>query len=804
MNRSSKFNLPVLLVKKVPYFLHIHTVCFYICLCWCSIGIINNEMLMHKRLSCHGFSICCTRTIRITSHASPEIGTRLNAHSGDTGTDADIGNETQIISDKNKKVRPPPPRNIKNEKAQAIFQLIENRYSTNIKGDEWSKTRRYIYHIVTDVTDYSKNTSSGNVKRKRLIHKTKNSIDEQQINSVLNYLEQEFHKNHNHNSNNNITKSTATATQVQYISVPYIIQNIPRILKKNVSSQIKPTIEFLKQLYFQNDMFYTAIRRNPKLLLTSGVSSSHNDNVDTGDDEDTIITNTFSDDDNKVLGDSLSSNINIISYFQELNLGLTKQSIHQIEAALINQSTSSGLSTEMIQKHIDPIIKYLLYTVGCYGSRTLSSWEEKNIMVTTSSTSRSQQPIIHLDDAEYTKRSKVVGNMIVKNPKILTLNLQSNIIPKVKYLQSIFCTYSLTSSHDDNVSKDGVDNCILNMYKKFPSVLGLSLNNNIKPTLDLIISVIDSTILELLMKENTYDIINHESIGKKVNPKRRSDQQMVLQKILLQHPQLLGLSTSNLQGKIEYFNSIDYMDLRTTHFGLDADDNDNNESSLSLSCLTLAACVMISSPSVYSLSLKDNIIPKVECLANLWKIGSEFSQAYDINTNEIMMSRRYYYSYLGRKIANYPLILTLSLEGNIRPTINFYNRTGYIQLNDDDGGKCNDVYLPARYLGTSLFNRLLPRWNYYIVEESKRINLHTKKDKNDGGKDEENIEKSKKESSIARPPLHLIASATDSQFCKQMGYNENLYTKFKNEAVPRLKFSSQFDTWLKTGRPIDL
>jgi hypothetical protein len=53
------------------------------------------------------------------------------------------------------------------------------------------------------------------------------------------------------------------------------------------------------------------------------------------------------------------------------------------------------------------------------------------------------------------------------------------------------------------------------------------------------------------------------------------------------------------------------------------------------------------------------------------------------------------------------------------------------------------------------------------------------------------------------PPLHLLAGATDEVFCRQLNLSLSEYTAFKEEAIPRLKFNSQFDRWLKTGRPID-
>jgi hypothetical protein len=54
------------------------------------------------------------------------------------------------------------------------------------------------------------------------------------------------------------------------------------------------------------------------------------------------------------------------------------------------------------------------------------------------------------------------------------------------------------------------------------------------------------------------------------------------------------------------------------------------------------------------------------------------------------------------------------------------------------------------------------------------------------------------------PPLHLLAGAGDEVFCRQMKLSLTDYLAFKEEATPRLKFNTQFDMWLKTGRPIDL
>ena len=616
-----------------------------------------------------------------------------------------------------------------NINAQAIFKVFEGRYGANMKSKEWSRARRYIYHA----------TSGSKVHNKIL--------NEERIIKVLSYLEQEC-----------LTSSLSSSSTI----VPYIIQNIPRILKRNVDTQIKPTVEFLKELYNQNDMFYTAIQRNPNLLLINGVKSlSNTGNINRKRKKNSQSRLYFSTDDSDemIIDDTITT---IESYLLTSNLGLTKNSVGKLREKLYSSTSSissifSGediqRSQTIIEERIDPMIQYFLSTI--YSNNTISS---------------------NNNNSEDVNGRKIVGKLISAMPNILTLNLQSNIIPKVEYLQT-FCDKSGNENNESNV------NFMINIYKKFPSVFGLSLNENIKPTVDLIKHVIEGSVNDVLEKECEQSTQNKRIIGQ--------NDALPLRKILTQHPQLLGLSQSNLRRKVQYFNSIDYMDY--TNQTIDKGDR-----------LSLAARIMITSPSVYSLSLNNNIIATTEYLAKIWGVRSPSSSCVNTNLPGPKLADR---------LADYPLILTLSLEGNIQPTIHFYNRTGYIHLDEDDQGKdsieanSNPVYLPARYLATSLFNRLLPRWNYYIVEESKRINNVESTQKKVFNKKKNEVE-SNNESilnvSPSAPPLHLIASATDTQFCKKMGYDEVLFKKFKEEAVPRLKFSSQFDTWLKTGRPIDL
>jgi len=114
----------------------------------------------------------------------------------------------------------------------------------------------------------------------------------------------------------------------------------------------------------------------------------------------------------------------------------------------------------------------------------------------------------------------------------------------------------------------------------------------------------------------------------------------------------------------------------------------------------------------------------------------------------------------------------------------------------------------------SLYNRLLPRWHFLIQEQEKQQQYELEQleslvnSRSSIENEKYNVPSTTTTTSSSPtttlPPLHLLAGANDENFCKQMKVSHDEYVNFKEEAVQRLKFSSQFDIWLKTGRPIDL
>jgi hypothetical protein len=63
--------------------------------------------------------------------------------------------------------------------------------------------------------------------------------------------------------------------------------------------------------------------------------------------------------------------------------------------------------------------------------------------------------------------------------------------------------------------------------------------------------------------------------------------------------------------------------------------------------------------------------------------------------------------------------------GNLQPTMNFFNRTGYTALDDDwKLVDSSSTRIRGRYIASSLYQRLLPRWHYCVNHELQPPALH--------------------------------------------------------------------------------
>lgn len=306
-----------------------------------------------------------------------------------------------------------------------------------------------------------------------------------------------------------------------------------------------------------------------------------------------------------------------------------------------------------------------------------------------------------------------------------------------------------------------------------PYLLNLSVESNLKPRLQFLAENCDlnpaqvakvvqtstGSVLSLSVEQNlkpTMDFLLQEIF-------RENDATSMLKKCVLTHPQLLGLSLANLQSKVEYFDSIGS---------------------------SLALRVANRCPAIYSLNLEQNIIPTIDFLARVWGVEIE-SSTKDRKRNEDFVSM----------LHEYPNIITLSVESNLQPTMMFFNKTGYTLLNENW-----ELMLPqkpkpnapsrirGRYIAASLYNRLLPRWHFCFSRNAVF----------DEATEAAALAANEAPPPPETPPLHLLVMASDEAFCEAMDFRPESFATFKKEAIPRLKFSSQFDTWLKTGKPIDL
>ncbi|KAL7518223.1 hypothetical protein ACHAWF_000180, partial [Thalassiosira exigua] len=212
------------------------------------------------------------------------------------------------------------------------------------------------------------------------------------------------------------------------------------------------------------------------------------------------------------------------------------------------------------------------------------------------------------------KQRKQLVRISTKHPALLQLDVESNLRLTARFLGDSF----------DLTEKE-----LAAVIAATPAVLGLSIKRNLEPTMRFLWEI---TEVGGLMQKGDYD----GSGGKE-------ESKSSLRKCVLKHPQILALSLRNLSAKKDYFDEID---------GGDGSHATDIESTKGTS--TLAARILFGAPSVYSLSLEENIVPKVDYLSRLWCSGSDGDDCAGRSS-------------LVENLREYPQILTLSMEGNIVP-----------------------------------------------------------------------------------------------------------------------------------------
>lgn len=670
-----------------------------------------------------------------------------------------------------------------------IMNLLERTYPTTeatTSGDggkeRWAKTRRYLYQYRASCIDSSCSSSSGSSsidnrapsKRPRrepltLIH----------IQSILSFLSNTF-------------------PNLPHLQAK-IIQESPRILGqyRSIESKLMPTVEFLKKLYGDMDvvggedsygdddstrvatsikaggrgMFYEAIMRNTDLLLVRGVGyagSVHEEGIN-----DIVGREDDDANDTAVNGSTYKTSMAMEEYLRH-ELGITSRTVIsklKEDHPTLFQSSLNG--------RVRPVVRYLHALLG----NGLDNNDYDDYRATTEAISGvgSSSDIVVSPQSKLTKR---VAKIVTNHPNLLQLDVHTNLAPTVQFLVD-----SCDFTHDE----------IAHVISAAPGVLGLSVERNLRPTIDILGEIMREECGDGGITEGNRSSMLYVGGG----DEEEDHYKALLGKYILKHPQILALSLDNLRAKRDYFNGIDSY--------ADDDDADTDDRKTEKKKSTLAARILGSAPSAYSLSLTNNIIPKVEFLANLW--GENNAPTASCNKDDdIDAGRSGRWSTVSDNLREYPQILTLSKEGNIIPTLSFYNMTGYVRL--DSSGLPIEMPYPkfiirSRYIATSLYNRLLPRWHFLLREQENRQLVELAWDEETKQSTTMTLPKyilpSNKATSedALLPPLHLLAGASDEVFCRQMNLSLQEYLGFKEEAGPRLKFSSQFDRWLKTGRPID-
>mmetsp|Transcript_25271 Transcript_25271/g.35644 ORF Transcript_25271/g.35644 Transcript_25271/m.35644 type:complete len:795 (-) Transcript_25271:532-2916(-) len=676
--------------------------------------------------------------------------------------------------------------NNKND-ARTIMNAILARYGDDSNDDhhskengtgrtplnpKWKKTRNYLYHACLSSSSKRKNTATRTT--------IKNPLTYDEVINVLNFLDTIFPQN------------------VELIC--HILQTTPRILRKH-PKLLQTNAQFLQELYGPQNLFQIAISRNPTLLIVSGVSNYPQQYYKTLDQQKRQNSNGCEDNENR---------IDQIQRYLEKELNLTKSQISTLKKRAIIFS----IPYERFY-NVMTLLQSILQNDDDDGEKCNGNNGETALaQIDTQMQQQQQQRQLRIQ--------KVLWKIVSCHAQIFNLSVESNLQPRIQFIQDR-CGF--------HKSNDWIQ-----LLKSCPGLLGLSVQENLKPTIDFLSLVLTDTYHHHSNqdddRENKHD---QEDVDEHGNQNDVTEmEQILLRKCLLSHPQLLALSLKNLQRKVAYFDAIDKLEEREATTMIRPSMTTTSSSS------SLACRIATKSPVIYSLSLEDNIIPKITFLAKVWgvmtpnaKLKTTFGllkewekeelEAMNHNDNhELLLRRRQQQTLinngaeqlksqlpatresLSKRLKEYPNVLTLSLEGNIQPTMDFFRQTGYIALDSDfnvvdtdssvigqdQGGINVRQNIPGRYIASSLFNRLLPRWHFYMQKFTAEMQ-------------ETNQQSDDKNLPVNKPPLHILVGATDASFCDYVGCSLTELQEFTKVSAPRLKFSSQWDTWLRTGRPID-
>ncbi|GMI04867.1 hypothetical protein TrVE_jg13381 [Triparma verrucosa] len=332
---------------------------------------------------------------------------------------------------------------------------------------------------------------------------------------------------------------------------------------------------------------------------------------------------------------------------------------------------------------------------------------------------------------------KEIENIHSKYPQILGLTNSSQCEYVISYLRSIVGV------------ADGGAKAVCKVVTRHPWILGLKTSN-----LELTHIFLTE---DLGLGEKTMRVIVTRFLpiyGLSLNGNVRESVEKIraalgleageFRKVMERHPGIVLLKEENFNEKVEYFEAA---------MGLGA-----------------AKKIVLNCPSVFSLSLSKTLIPRVEYLKSVWPDDIEFS----------------------KRVNEYPALMSLSVENNVRPTLDWFYKNGY-EVDDIRG----------RYLAASLYKRIVPRWLFWKEVDGEVRDLEgvlsgfgdddndDDNDRRDGKEVVEGWKEDGKEGRKGRgregrrkmkggnPPLNVLTTASDLKFCEWIGVQGNRFNSWK-------------------------
>eukprot|EP00439_Symbiodinium_sp_Y106_P068994 s3089_g11.t2 len=290
------------------------------------------------------------------------------------------------------------------------------------------------------------------------------------------------------------------------------------------------------------------------------------------------------------------------------------KALHQVAASLLHQSRGRLHPTLALR------LEAFAAEEGCNKDASTRAKEAELVGMSDSSRPNLEEfrcKEVGLDTGQ-------VAKMIATFPSVLGLSIEANLKPTVDWIKGLGLSQL-------QVAK---------MIATFPSVLGLSIEANMKPTVEWIkgLGLSQSQVAKVIAK---FPQLLGCSIEENLKPtvewiKGLGLSQSQVAKVIAKFPQVLGYSMkANLKPTVEWIKGL----------------------GLSQSQVAKVAKVIAKFPQVLGYSIKANLKPTVE-----WIKGLGLNQ-----------------SQVAKLIASFPAVLGLSIEANLKPTVQWIEGLGLSQ-----------------------------------------------------------------------------------------------------------------------------